>query len=193
MYLEATAVDLGGKLTSGKPYWRDFGWICVPKCSPPETPRFEVGFGELCFTHLGVKCKDGSNILGRLQLCFLKQSWGILRASWAIGKPCSSPVGAFCSAILLLLQPEMLSRADFKWASASYAGSIWGQSTAILWRRWCHVGAKLGDFGANFGDFGAVLKAIWDHFRPCYFGILKNNPKLYLQNALPSGPRGATE
>ena len=60
MHLEATAVDLGGKLTSGKPYWRDFGakfghfvgdveaksgygighmsdivrrccWICVPK------------------------------------------------------------------------------------------------------------------------------------------------------------------
>ena len=25
MHLEATAVDLGGKLTSGKPYWRDFG------------------------------------------------------------------------------------------------------------------------------------------------------------------------
>ena len=46
---------------------------------------------------------------------------------------------------------------------------------------WCHL-------GANFGDFGAVLKAIWDLFRPCYFGILKNNPKLYLQNALPSGP-----
>ena len=26
--LEATAVDLGGKLTSGKPYWRDFGSNC---------------------------------------------------------------------------------------------------------------------------------------------------------------------
>ena len=25
MHLEATAVDLGGKLTSGKPYWRHFG------------------------------------------------------------------------------------------------------------------------------------------------------------------------
>ena len=78
-------MDLGGKFTSGKPYWRDFGakfghfeaksgygishmsdvvrpccWICAPKCSPPETPRFEVGFGELCFIHLGVKRKDGS-------------------------------------------------------------------------------------------------------------------------------------
>ena len=75
---------------------------------------------------------------------------------------------------------------DFKGVSASYAGSIWGQSTAILWPLWCHLRAKLG-------DFGAVLKAIWDHIRPCYFGILKNNFKLYLQNALPSGPRGATE
>ena len=75
-------------MTSGKPYWSDFGakfghfvgdveaksgygishmsdivrpccWICVPKCSPPETPIFKVGFGELCFIHL-----DGSNILG---------------------------------------------------------------------------------------------------------------------------------
>ena len=25
MHLEAVAVDLEGKLTSGKPYWRDFG------------------------------------------------------------------------------------------------------------------------------------------------------------------------
>ena len=25
MHMEATAVDLGGKLTSGKPYWHDFG------------------------------------------------------------------------------------------------------------------------------------------------------------------------
>ena len=60
MHLEATAMDLGGKFTIGKTYWRDFGWICVP----PETPRFEVGFGELGSIHLGVKCKDGSNILG---------------------------------------------------------------------------------------------------------------------------------
>ena len=28
VHLEATAVDLGGKLTSGKPYWRDFGGWC---------------------------------------------------------------------------------------------------------------------------------------------------------------------
>ena len=35
------------------------------------------------------------------------------------------------------------------------------------------------DSGANFGDFWAVLKAIWDHFRACYFGRLKDNPKLY--------------
>ena len=102
-------MDLGGKLTSGKPYWRNFGakfgnfvgdveaksgygiyhmicqilfghviccWICVPKCSPPETPRFEVGFGELCFIHLGVTCKDGSNILG--------PDWGQAWPSWAL-------------------------------------------------------------------------------------------------------------
>ena len=51
-----------------------------------------------------------------------------------------------------------------------------GSSKAALWLRWCHL-------GANFGDFGAVLKAIWDHFGPCCFGIVKNNPKIHLQNA----------
>ena len=50
------------------------------------------------------------------------------------------------------------------------------QSTAILWPRWCHLGAMFGDFGASFGDLEAVLKAIWNHFRPCYFGILNSNP-----------------
>ena len=42
---------------------------------------------------------------------------------------------------------------DFTWVSASYVGSIWGSSTAILWPRWCHL-------GANFGDVGAELKAM---------------------------------
>ena len=97
-----------------------------------------------------------------------------MELSWAI---LFGHVVAFASRNALPQQDQ-----DFKWVSASYVGSIWGQSTAILWPRWCHL-------GANFGDFGAVLKAIWDHFRPCYFDILKNNPKLYLQNALPSGPR----
>ena len=67
MDLEATAAlfgaklrDLGGKLTSVKPYWRNFG----------------AKFG-----HLG-PCQG----IWKLQLCFLGQSWGILRASWAIGR-----------------------------------------------------------------------------------------------------------
>ena len=67
------------------------------------------------------------------------------------------PYVRFCSAMLLVLHPEMLSpqqEQDFKWVSASYVGSIWGSSKAILWPRWCHL-------GANFGDFGAGLKAIY--------------------------------
>ena len=67
---------------------------------------------------------------------------------------------------------------DFKWVSASYVG---GQ----VQLRWCHL-------GANFGEFGAVLKAMWDHFGPCCFGIVKSNPKIRLRNA-PPGPEGETE
>ena len=69
------------------------------------------------------------------------------------------PYVRFCSAMLFVLHPEMLSPQqdqDFKWVSASDVGS-WGSSTAILWPHWRHL-------GANFGDVGAVLKAIWDHF-----------------------------
>ena len=44
------------------------------------------------FGHLG-PCSG----IWRLQLCFWGQSWGILSASWAIGRSCSSPVGVpFC-------------------------------------------------------------------------------------------------
>ena len=67
---------------------------------------------------------------------------------------------------------------DFKWVSASYVGSVSGSSKATLWLRWCHL-------RANFGDFGVVLKAVWDHFGPCCFGIVKNNPKIHLRNVPP--------
>ena len=70
---------IGGKLTSGKPYWHRFGamlieaksgygrscgnymsdvvqpccWFCIQTCFPPARPRFSVGFCELCWLHLG--------------------------------------------------------------------------------------------------------------------------------------------
>ena len=71
---------------------------------------------------------------------------------------------------------------DIKWVSASYVGSIWGSSTAILWscwHRWHHLGAHCDAMWAQFGGYNS--------------GIAKNHPKLYLQNALPQGPRGVTE
>ena len=80
----------------------------------------------------------------------------------------------FCLAMLLVLHPELPSPQqdqDLKRVSASYVGSIWGSSTAILWLRWCHL-------GANFGDFGTVLKATWGHLGPCCFGIVEKNPKI---------------
>ena len=158
-------------------------WICVPKCSPPETPRFEVGFGELCFIHLGVKCKDGSNILGQVWL-----SWALLRYLEATAMLLGSKLGdlegklgsggrptwgilfghfvAFAARNAFPQQDQ-----DFKWVSASYAGSIWGQSTAILWPRWCHRGANFGDFGANFAILGLCWRLygiILDHATSTY-------------------------
>ena len=172
-----------------------------------------MGFGELCFIHLGVKCKDRSNILG--------PDWGKVWPSWALLKYLEATAllfGAklgdlegklgyrevmfklswamlcyvmlklhvrFCSAMLLVLHPKMPSPQqdqDFKWVSVSYVGSLWGQ-----------VRLPYGYVGAILGPTSAVLKAIWDHFGPCCFGIVKNNPKSHLRNAPPPGPEGETE
>ena len=116
---------------------------------------------------LETKLGDLKGKLGYREVVF-KRSWGIL-------------FGHFVAFAARNAVPQ--KDQDFKWVSASYGGSIWVKVRLS----YGPVGAVLGPIGANFGDFGAMLKAIWDHFRPCYFGIFKNNPKLYLQNALPSG------
>ena len=121
-------------------------WICIPKCSPPETPRFYVGFGELCFIHLGVRCKDGSNILG--------PDWGQVWPFWALlsylGGYCyaswgkvGGSVGLFCSAMLLLLHPEMLSPSRTKILSG-FLRAMWGQFR----RFWGCVEGYMGSFWA---------------------------------------------
>ena len=90
-------------------------------------------------------------------------------------------VGLFCSAMLLLLHSEMLSLSRTKILSGSLRAGV-------------KVRLSYGHVGGTFGPISAtVLKAIWDHFGPSYFGMLKNNPKLHLQNALIHGPRGVTE
>ena len=56
----------------------------------------------------------------------------------------------FCSAMLLVLHLEMLSPdQDFKWVSASYVGSIWGQ-----------VRLPYGYFGAILGPTSAIFGGI---------------------------------
>ena len=45
MHLEATAVDLGGELTSGKPYWRDFG---ANFCNFVGDVEAKSGYGRSC-------------------------------------------------------------------------------------------------------------------------------------------------
>ena len=93
---------------------------------------------------LGAKLGDLEGKLGYREVVF-KLSWAILFGH----------VVAFAFRNALLQQDQ-----DFKWVSASYVGSIGGQSTAILWPRWRHL-------GANFGDFGTVLKAMGSFWACC--------------------------
>ena len=104
----------------------------------------------------------------------LGQSWSYVRPYWAM-----------CLVLHPKMPPPPQQDQDFKWVSASYVGSISGSSTSTSWLRWWHL-------GANFGDFGAVLKAMWDHFGPCCFGIVQNNPKIHLRNTHPD-PEGETD
>ena len=132
------------------------------------------------FGHLGPVKVSGS---------YSSASWGKAGGSWGQvklsgghveAKSCWShmsdfvrPCSWFCIQDLPTAGPRFL-----KWVSASYVGSMWVSSTAILWPRWCHL-------AANFGDIGTVLKALWDHFGPCCSGIIKNNPPIHLRNAPP--------
>ena len=76
---------------------------------------------------------------------------------------------------------------DFRWVSAIYVGSIGGSSAAILrvcWHCWGHL-------GMTFGHLVAFEDALCARFGGYSSRIVKNNPELYLRNALPRGPRGA--
>ena len=160
-----------------------------------------MGFGELCFPfggqmqglkrHFGprsgpswrscapLRCLEATAML--LGAKSWRGSWGQVGPS---GGHVEAKLGSSAMLLVLMLSPsrtKILSgflRAMFAPFGVKYK--------ATLWLRWCHL-------GANFGNVGAVSRSIWDHFRPWYLGIFKNNPKLYLQNALPSGPRGVTE
>ena len=132
-----------------------------------------MGFGELCFIHFRVKCKDRSNILG--------PDWGLVWPSPFLlryleatalllggklrdlegklghrevmlkqGGPCY--VETICQMLFghVVGFAEMLSPQqdqDFKWVSASYVGPTLGSSQATL----CDVGAILGPASAILG------------------------------------------
>ena len=141
-----------------------------------------MGFGGPFF-YLGVKGKDGSNILG--------PDWGQVWPSWALeatamllgaklgdlegklvsGGHVEAKLGyvmmlklyfRLCWAMLLVLRPEMLSLQqgqDFKWVSASYVCSIWGQ---VRLPYGC-VGAILGPTSATLGLCWRLYRIILDH------------------------------
>ena len=98
-----------------------------------------LGFGELCFIHVGVKCKDQSNILG--------PHWGQVWPSWALSRYLEATA---------LLHAAKLGDLESKFLQPMLV-QFWGQGRLP----YGHAGAILG-----FGDFGA--QAVWDHFGPRY-------------------------
>ena len=102
---------------------------------------------------LGSRLRPRLANLGHVLLRYLEATaallgskFGDLGASWAIILAGSwGQVRALCGHV------------EAKWG---YAGL--GARLAILWLRWCRL-------GANFGDFGAHVDAMWGHFRPGCF------------------------
>ena len=86
---------------------------------------------------LGAKLGDLEGKLGCRGVVF-KPSWGILLGHFV----------AFAARNAFPQQDQ-----DFKWVSASYAGSIWGQSTAS----YGPVGAILGPISAILGPTSAIV------------------------------------
>ena len=139
-------------------------WICVPKCSPPETLRFEVGFGPFggqmqgWKQHFGPRLEPSLAILGPVKVSggYSYASWSKVGGSWGqVGlsevvfkvswKILFGHFVAFAARNALPQQDQ-----DFKWVSASYAGSIW-------------VNARLsyGPVGAILGPISVILGLCW--------------------------------
>ena len=74
----------------------------------------------------------------------------------------------FCSAMLLVLHPEMLSPQQDQEGFCELC--------------WLHFGVKEGYLMAtlvpSWGQLRRFWGSIWDHFGPCCFGIVKSNPKI---------------
>ena len=126
-------MDLGGKSTSGKPYWHDFGAKFGHFVGDVEA---KSGYG---IGHVEAQCQISfSHVVGFVSQSALARKhqdfkWILVWPSWALlrylkatamllgaklgdfeGKlgyrrSCSSYVGLFCSTVLLLLHPEIIS------------------------------------------------------------------------------------
>ena len=144
-------------------------WICVPKCPPPEAPRFKEGFGKLCCIRLGVQRADRSNILG--------QDWGQVWPSWALLR--------YLEATALLLAAKLGYRElKLSWAMLCYVEAICqilfghavgfasknepppraGPRFSVGFCKLCslHSGVKFGYLAAML----ALLAPSWDQLRP---------------------------
>ena len=204
--------DVEAKSGYGRSCWsymsdvvRPCCWACVPKCSPPEAPRFLSRFWQAMLDpfwgqlqgsrqHFGPRLGPSLATLGpalqyleatalllAAKLGDLEGRLGyrgvMLKLSWAML--------CYVEAICQILFAHVVGFASWNarpLAGPSYVGSIGGSSTAILWlcwRSWDHL-------GINFGHLGARDDLMWAQFGGYNSGIAKNHPRLYLQNSPPS-------
>ena len=168
-----------------------------------------MGFGKLCWTHwLGVTCKDRSNVLGPdwgqvwpfwavlVSGSYSTASCGKVGGPWGqvglsgghVAKlgyvmSCWSYMSDFvrpcCWFCIPKCSPPSRTKilSGFLPAMLLHWGVKYGYLVAML--------ALLAPSWINFGHLGVHGDAMWDQFRGYNFGIAKNHPKLYLQNALP--------
>ena len=152
----------------------------VPQNASPRNTKISSGFWRATFFHLRVRCKDRSNILGPdwgqawpswallryleatalllgaksgdlegklgYREVMLKLSWAMLYYVEAICQILLGHVVGFASRTAL--SP---AGPRFKWVSASYFGSIWGQIRPPCGYVDCYVGAILGPTSAILG------------------------------------------
>ena len=135
-----------------------------------------MGFGELCWVHLGGQMQGSKQHFGPR----LGPSLAVLGMVCHVEAICQILFGHDVGFASRNAPPQQDQ--DFKWVSASYVGSIWGVKSDYL------MATLVPSWGQLRRFWGCV-----NHFGQCCFGIVKNNPQIHLRNAPPPGPEGETE
>ena len=152
VHLEATAVDLGGNLASGKPYWRDFGAKVWPFCGWCWMFGRVVGFVFLSAPPRNTKTLSG---FWRAMLC----PFGGHMQGW------KQRFGPRLGPSLAILGPVKVY-GSYGYASWGKVGGSWGQ-----------VGLSGGHVEAELGYVMLFWSYMLDCVRPCcWFCVQQCSP-----------------